>query len=538
MSAGPSHQTIGPHPQQCSPKYTASEASFLQIVEWLNNCIDKHRLCHQASSSPTTLPTRLIDVGLDNGSRLPFLSISHRNDTKQEYLALSHCWGGAKILQLTTSNYEALQKCIDMEDIPLTFRHAIFITRRLRYQYLWIDSLCIIQDSPDDWKVEAQKMQDVYSHCLLTIAALWGTDSHAGCFTRREPLEHLPCRIFQNTKFSLFARSARGDPDDFGLKISDKSASPLITRAWVLQERLLSPRTVFFGPEQVHWECLECGADEKDPSGFLGWLRVKKRLFGLTSPDKQSNFLQDPQFVENFYHVWPWILEAYTTAHLTFCTDLLVAIGGLSSFIEARTGLHFVRGHWKELLPLDLLWHVKESILMDDEDLIKKREKRTKSGIFPTWSWPSMMIDNERDKISGSIIWGRDGDFIFDGLELLSEVLSVSSDQQARQDSITWEVLVLRGPIFPALSYSDLLQLPSVRTMIDIALSDNEEVYRLVVFRDPPNEDLELEGICGGLLLRVSTIADEELYERVGYWEQEETWFESSDCEEKEVMIR
>lgn len=266
----------------------------------------------------------------------------------------------AKILQLTTSNYEALQKCIDMEDIPLTLQHAIFITRRLRYQYLWIDSLCIIQDSPDDWKVEAQKMQDVYSHCLLTIAALWGADSHAGCFTRREPLEHLPCRIFQNTKFSLFARSARGDPDDFGLNISDKSASPLIARAWVLQERLLSPRTVFFGPEQVHWECLECGADEKDPSGFFGWLRVKKHLFGLTSPDKQSNFLQDPQFVENFYPVLPWILEAYTTAHLTFCTDLLVAIGGISSFIEARTGLHFVWGHWKELLPLDLLWHVKD----------------------------------------------------------------------------------------------------------------------------------------------------------------------------------
>ena len=174
---------------------------------------------------------------------------------------------------------------------------------------------------------------------------------------------------------------------------------------------------------------------------------------------------------------------------------------------------------------------------MDDEDLIKKREKRTKSGIFPTWSWPSMMIDNERDKLNGSIIWGRDGDFIFDGLEL-PEVLSVSSDQQTRQDSITWGVLVLRGAIFPALSYSDLLQLPSVRTMIDIALSDNEEVYRLVVFRDPPNEDLEMEGICGGLILRVSTIADEELYERVGYWEQKETWFESSDCEEKEVMIR
>ena len=161
------------------------------------------------------------------------------------------------------------------------------------------------------------------------------------------------------------------------------------------------------------------------------------------------------------------MLEAYTTPHLTFCTDLLVAIGGLSSFIEARTGLHFVWGHWKELLPLGLLWHVKESILMDDEDLIKKREKRTKSGIFPTWSWPSMMIDNERDQLGGSIIWGRDGDFIFDGLELLSEVLSVSSDQQARQDSITWGVLVLCGPIFPPLSYSDVLQLPSVRTMMD-----------------------------------------------------------------------
>lgn len=193
-------------------------------------------------------------------------------------------------MQLTTSSYEALQKYVNVEDIPLTFQHATFITRRLRYQYLWIDSLCIIQDSPDDWKVETQKMQDVYGNCLLIIASLWGADSHAGCFTRREPLEHLPCRMFQNTKFSFFARSARGDPDDFGLGISDKSASPLITRAWVLQERLLSPRKVFLGPEQVHWECLECGANEKDPSGFFGWLRVKNGLFGLTSSDKQSIF--------------------------------------------------------------------------------------------------------------------------------------------------------------------------------------------------------------------------------------------------------
>ena len=91
VSAGPSHQTIGSHPQQYSPNYTASDASFLQVLEWLNNCIDKYRLCRQASSWPTNLPTRLIDVGLDNGSRLPFLSISHRNDTKREQLALSHC---------------------------------------------------------------------------------------------------------------------------------------------------------------------------------------------------------------------------------------------------------------------------------------------------------------------------------------------------------------------------------------------------------------------------------------------------------------
>lgn len=148
-------------------------------------------------------------------------------------------------------------------------------------------------------------------------------------------------------------------------------------------------------------------------------------LIWLNILGKKSNFWQDPQFVENFYDVWPWILEAYTTAHLTFCTDLLFVSVGLSSFIEARAGLHFFWGHLKEPLPLDLLWHVKESILIDDEDLIKKREKCIKSGIFPTWSWPSM-IDNERDKLSGSIIWGRDGDFIFDGLELLSEVRSVS----------------------------------------------------------------------------------------------------------------
>lgn len=136
-------------------------------------------------------------------------------------------------MKLTVSTLKALQECIEMDDLPLTFKLAIEITKRLGYRYLWIDSLCIIQDSPEDWRTESLTMSTVYRNSTLTVSALWGSDSHAGCFVERSPLAIFPCRIVKTSRYEFFAQPSGQ------LNLSSDTGGPLLKRAWVLQERLL-----------------------------------------------------------------------------------------------------------------------------------------------------------------------------------------------------------------------------------------------------------------------------------------------------------
>ena len=71
---------------------------------------------------------------------------------------------------------------INMTDIPKTFQDAVLITRKLGYRYLWIDSLCIIQDSASDWQIESVKMADIYFNAVVNISADASPRSDSGIF--------------------------------------------------------------------------------------------------------------------------------------------------------------------------------------------------------------------------------------------------------------------------------------------------------------------------------------------------------------------
>jgi Heterokaryon incompatibility protein (HET) len=120
------------------------------------------------------LPTRVIDVGLPEASTEPRLIISNGRDGA--YITLSHCWGvpdpSKPPLLTTAANLSAMIKEIPLESMPLNYRDAVVTTRKLSFRYLWIDSLCIIQDSVEDWEAESAKMGEVYQNAQLTIAAL------------------------------------------------------------------------------------------------------------------------------------------------------------------------------------------------------------------------------------------------------------------------------------------------------------------------------------------------------------------------------
>jgi hypothetical protein len=208
-------------------------------------CDTAHQAC-QPLDAQLPPPTRLIS--LDDPIRL----IDTSENDSYKYAAFSHCWGvlpDSERFRTSKGNLATLQQHINFDNLPRTFQDAIRVTRGLRLGYLWIDSLCIIQDDAVDWETESAKMGNVFSAAWCTIAASAAKSSAEG-FLHPRPAR--PCLTIPGpTGHGLYVCPAI---DDFR---QDVEQSTLNSRGWVLQERVLSRRSIYFTPSQVYWECSE-----------------------------------------------------------------------------------------------------------------------------------------------------------------------------------------------------------------------------------------------------------------------------------------
>jgi hypothetical protein len=166
------------------------------------------------------------------------------------YLALSHRWGDPKLHKTYCtyrSNLEELKAKIDFTKLPKTFQDAVTVTRKLGVRYLWIDSLCIIQEDERDWDTERKRMEDVFSSAYCTIAASSASGTDDGFLKPRTPRK---CVTLQRPSESAFHVCEY--IDNFR---SDVELGELNRRGWVFQERALSRRSVYFTNSQMYWEC-------------------------------------------------------------------------------------------------------------------------------------------------------------------------------------------------------------------------------------------------------------------------------------------
>lgn len=222
-----------------------SPERYRLFQKWLHVCDNEHGHARDASSGgcAVQMPTRLIYVGE---------SSEHLEDIKDSdflrYLALSHCWGGSTSLSTLTSNIDKFRSEIPHKQLPLNFQEAIKVTRALKISYLWIDSLCIIQDDPEDWRQEAARMGQVFSNAYCTIAATSAAASNEGFLTPK--LNSALSATFKTPEGGLLHISEFMENCN-----RDLESAPLNTRGWVMQERALSRRTLHFTKTQVYWEC-------------------------------------------------------------------------------------------------------------------------------------------------------------------------------------------------------------------------------------------------------------------------------------------
>ena len=200
-----------------------------------------------------------------------------------QYLALSHCWGPDHEMRfkLLASNLEDCYERIDFAGLSPNMQHAITITIALGFSYIWIDSLCIIQEDRNgretgeisndwkaDWSAEAKKMGSVYSGAACTIASTGSASSAGGCFHSRSQTSLRPCRIGVSSPDALSPRWVYARRDDIFSFERGVDLAPLNTRGWVMQERLLSRRILHFGADMLYWECGLRSASELRPQGY------------------------------------------------------------------------------------------------------------------------------------------------------------------------------------------------------------------------------------------------------------------------------
>ena len=359
---------------------------------WINKCKIHHHACN-ASRSSTWLPTRLLDlskVHLDGTIRV--VETSDRRNVRQ-YVTLSHRWGSATPLLLTRETAHQLMAGVQLNALPQAFQDAVTICRRLDVSYLWIDSLCIRQDKDDlsDWMKEAALMHNVYSHSFLNISALAALDSDHSFFVDRNA-DMIPEAFIESALdgFEIGTKMRKYRIMNMLLWQSQLSHAHLNLRGWVLQERLLAPRVLHFGAQQLVWECHEMDATETYPDGLPTAMSViAATRFKTLDAEFQAGRLQhvhkdDPPEMAP-YRLWQRIVEAYTKCNLTKAEDKLIAIAGIAKHMSTILQDEYVVGMWRRYLASELLWSVTDQKQIDHRGAQRPSQSRA-----PSFSWASV----------------------------------------------------------------------------------------------------------------------------------------------------
>ncbi|KAG8530523.1 uncharacterized protein KY384_005026 [Bacidia gigantensis] len=300
-------------------------------------------------------------------------------DSDTRYMTLSHCCGQSPetVFKTTSHNIQERLREFEFTQLPPTFRDAIVLTTKLGVRYLWIDSLCIIQDSKEDWNHEASMMGEIYSNSYCTLAATSSVDSNGGLLCSRDPKTSSSCILVYPSETG----TSEGIIIHPALPIStfEESAlkqEPLLKRAWTLQERDLSPRTLHFLSNQILWECRNQKAMESDPQ--------KAFSKSLLAPLNGASHFVDAVNGGASNHMIHWyaMVKDYSDRRLTFKEDKLPAIAGMAKKMQELTGDGYVAGLWKRDILRGLCWQTQSKTYYNSRE--------DGHYIAPSWSWASV----------------------------------------------------------------------------------------------------------------------------------------------------
>ncbi|KAH6684977.1 heterokaryon incompatibility protein-domain-containing protein, partial [Plectosphaerella plurivora] len=341
-----------------------TEPTLNLIRKWDQDCLNSHVKCRE---SLPKLPSRVIDVRVANGK----CKLVETKGASGRYMTLSHCWGTLRILTTVKENIDIHRRGIDLKALPKTFQDAIWMTDRLGIQYLWIDSLCIVQNDADDWARESALMAAIYSNSHLTLAATASKNGSEGLFKERAVdtfsmtvpgLAPLAASVMRRREHECLLNIDEESVDYF------EDSLPLNTRAWVYQERLLSPRFLHFSTDELVWECRQLRACE---CGRVPQPRETENR-SVDTPDRLFFQLPDAE------KYWYQLIKKYTQLKITKDFDRLPAVSGIARRLMSAE--NYMAGLRKSHAISDLSW-------------LTTSVKSKRPSVFqaPSWSWASVM---------------------------------------------------------------------------------------------------------------------------------------------------
>ncbi|KAL7918539.1 heterokaryon incompatibility domain-containing protein [Trichoderma austrokoningii] len=381
------------------PKSTKSEASFRWVVEKLRQCDNSHG-CHRTRShSIAALPKRILDVGSTDSSlvRLKELDVDDSAETK--YACLSHCWGTSQPSKTVTTNLNSHEEEIPWNSLPPVFQDSIAYVRKLGISLLWIDSLCIVQDDKEDWRMEAAKMASIYQNAYIVFSASKSSSSEDGLFGGIDKELNptiIPIPSSGQGSALCFRKSFTHLPGYMDQKLVKKSPLPTFNRGWIFQERLLAPRVLHFGPQELSWECLEESACQctgiYSSSSSTGATDTAITMSAQRMLQPKTIYNQDywKRLDEmKLIKVWHMLVEDYTRLHLTFESDIFPAMSGIAKSFQQHRKSEYAAGMWTKSLLCDLSWHI-ETISSSSTETAEWHQ-RPKAWRAPSWSWASAL---------------------------------------------------------------------------------------------------------------------------------------------------
>lgn len=276
-------------------------------------------------------------------------------------------------------NLDDHKQGISWEDLPKTFQDVVRLARGLHVPYVWIDALCIIQDSADDWQRESALMARIYGDAHLVVIAANARSVDIGFLHKRTRhlWEIIDLHNSVSTQSVLRLREALDHQED----LDPVGGLPVSSRGWCFQERLMGKRRIIYQDCEFVWECrhgyqCECSSEDLGYTSVPGYRDRNYMLpmdYTPSSTDRRM-FKSDA----HAYDFWRTAVQDFTAREITFATDRFLAISAIANVVQGYTGDEYLAGLWRRDLLHELMWTVHPSTQARQSD---------EAYVAPSWSW-------------------------------------------------------------------------------------------------------------------------------------------------------